>query len=423
MGLATGVSAGTSILTYRVPTTGCLVTQEVTVNTTPTSITGGNTVCVGSVLTLASTPAGGTWISHNTSAATIDLSSGDLTGVSGGSSNVTYTLSTGCRRVINVTTNPVPSAITGTLLVCAGGTTTLSSLTGGGAWSSVTPSVATISAGGVVTPVTAGNTTISYTLGSGCARTAVVTVVATPGASTGGAEVCVGGSTTLSNGSAGGTWSSSNTARATVGASSGTVTGVSAGTVNITYAVAGAGCYAITEVTVEAAPSAITGTAYACVGLTSTLSHASGGGTWSSANPALASVNPTTGVVTAVAAGTTTITYQVSATCFVTTSFTSRATPSAITGTFVACVGTTAALADVTPEGTWSSSNPAVAGANSVTGVVTGYGAGNATITYLLPSGCYATQEVTINAAPASITGTLVLCNGTGTTLSCTPGV
>ncbi|MBX2906592.1 MAG: Ig-like domain-containing protein [Taibaiella sp.] len=421
-GIGTGVGLGTSIITYRIPTTGCQATQEITVNPTPTAITGGNVVCAGSTLSLASTPTGGTWTSHNTEASTIDLNTGVLTGVAGGSSNVTYQMSTGCKAVINVTTNPLPAAILGSPLICIGGTTTLSSATAGGAWTSTVPSVATVSSGGLVTSVGTGNTTISYTLGTGCAVTVEVTVVAMPGSSTGTAQVCVGGSTTLTNGIGGGTWSSSNTARATVGASTGVVTGVSTGTANITYTVSGGGCYTVTEVTVDATPSAITGTAHACVGLTSTLSHASGGGTWSSTNTSIATVNPSTGVVTAVAAGATLITYQVSATCLVTQSFTSNPVPAAITGTALACVGTTTTLADATPEGTWSSSSTGVAGANSVTGVVTGIGAGNANISYILPSGCYAIQEVTINAAPSAITGTLAICDGASTTLSCTPG-
>lgn len=422
-GIATGVLAGTSLITYKVPTTGCQVTQEVTVNPTPTSITGSNTVCAGSTTMLASTPGGGTWLSHNTGAATINATTGELTGVSGGSSDITYLLSTGCRRLMNVTVNPIPNAFTGSTVICIGGTTTLASTTGGGVWSSTNTGVATISGGGLVTSVGgAGTTTISYTLGTGCARTTVVTVTSTPASSTGTADVCIGGTTTLSNVIAGGTWSSSNTGRATVGASTGVVTGVSAGTVNITYTVSGGGCYTVTEVTVNSAPSAITGTASACVGQTSTLSHASGGGTWSSANTAIATVNPTTGVVTAVSAGAVYITYQVTATCLAVQSFTANAVPAAITGTFSTCVGTTTALANATGGGTWSSSNGTIAGVNSVTGVVTGNSAGNATISYIVFSGCSATQEVTVDAAPSAIGGTLAICNGASTTLSCTPG-
>lgn len=55
----------------------------------------------------------------------------------------------------------------------------------------------------------------------------------------------------------------------------------------------------------------ISGTATANVGATSTLSNTLIGGTWSSTNTAIATVNSTTGVVTGVAAGSVTITYTI----------------------------------------------------------------------------------------------------------------
>ncbi len=419
-GAITGVSAGTSTITYQIATSGCYVAAEVTVNPTPTAITGGNTVCAASTITLASTPSGGTWTSSNTGVATIGTSSGDVTGVSGGSTNISYTLSTGCRVTQAMTVNNRPSPITGTLLLC-NGTSTLASSPGTGAWSSVTPGVATISGGGVVTAVSPGNTTISYTLPTTCVRTAIVTVNSAPSTSTGAAEICVAGTTTLSNGSPGGTWSSSNTSKATVGSGTGLVTGVNSGTTNISYIVPGVGCYTFTEVTVDPTPAAITGTTNACVGASSTLSHTTPAGTWTSSNVAIATVGSNTGVVTGVSAGTITITYTISATCFKTTSFTVKALPAAITGNPFVCVGTTTALADATGTGTWSSSNTTNAVINTVSGLTFGMAVGTATITYKLPTTCYVVQEVTVNAAPAPITGTAAVCAGSTTTLNGTP--
>jgi len=421
-GSINSVAQGTATITYKIPTSGCFVVAEVTVNPTPTAITGGGLqVCAGSTQTLSSTPSGGTWTSSNTSVATIGSSSGDALGGTGGTTNISYTMPTGCRRIDVLTVNNLPAAITGTLLICPAGTSTLSDPTGGGVWSSSTPAVGTISAGGVVTPIGLGNTTITYTLGTGCLRTTQVTVTAAPPAIAGTALLCVGGSTTLSNASAGGTWASSTPAKATVVFNTGVVTGVATGTSTITYTVSGAGCYTSKDVTINAAPSAITGTANACVGFTSTLGHAIPGGTWTSSNTSVATVGSSSGVVTAVAAGNATITYYTTPTCPTTVAFTSKALPAAITGNLYACVGTTTVLGDATSGGTWTSSNTGVATIHSTNGTLTGTGVGNSTITYTLPTGCYAVAEATVNAAPSAITGPASVCNGSVTTLNCTP--
>ncbi len=421
-GMITSVSQGTATITYRIPTSGCQVTAEVTVNPLPGAIAGGNDFCQGSVENYTSASPGGTWVSSNTGVVTINSGTGAATGVSAGVTTISYTLPTGCRVTKTVTVNNMPAAITGAFGICAGGSSALTSGTPGGVWSSSTPAVGTVSAGGVVTAIGVGNTTIDYTLGTGCVRSVEVTVNSTPGANTGTAQVCVGSTTTLANATVGGTWASSDNSKATVGAATGIVTGVAAGTANITYSLAGGGCYTVTEVTVDAAPSAITGTANACVGLTSTLSHGTGGGVWSSANAAIATVNSGTGVVTAVSAGYVTITYMVTPTCGTSTTFQSKALPAAISGNLIACVGTSSTLANATTEGTWTSSNTGVATINATSGLMTGVSVGNATITYLLGSGCQITAEATINAAPAAITGPASVCFDAVTTVNCTPG-
>lgn len=421
-GMITSVSQGTSTITYRIPTTGCQVTAEVTVNPAPGAITGGNTFCQGAVENYSSTTPGGSWVSSNTGVATINSGTGAATGVSAGVTKISYTLSTGCRVTKTVTVNNMPAAITGALGICLGGSSALASGTPGGVWSSSTPAIGTISAGGVVSAIGIGNTTISYTIGTGCSRTAVVTVNSAPGANTGTAQVCIGSTTTLANATAGGTWASSDNTTATVVAATGVVTGVSIGTTNITYALAGGGCYSVTQVTVDAAPSGITGTAEACVGLTSTLGHATPGGAWASSNPAIATVNGATGEVTAVSAGYVTITYMVTPTCGTTVTFNSKALPAAITGNLIACVGTSSALANITSGGSWTSSNTGVAIVNATTGVMTGVSIGNATITYTTGTGCQITAQATINAAPAAITGPASVCFDATTTVNCTPG-
>jgi uncharacterized protein YjdB len=422
-GVVTGVTAGTATVTYTAPS-GCYVTTDITVEELPEAISGTTSVCVGSTTPLSSAPGGGTWTSSNTSRATVDgdaITPGGytalVTGVSPGTVSISYTLSTGCRRKVTVTVLATPSAITGSLSLCSGSTTTLSSATTGGSWSSSDEAAATIDAGtGVVTGAGTGTTTIMYTIG-GCSASAVVTVAGSLTASTGSSVVCVGGSIALSNTTSGGAWSSSDVAIATVTSSGGVVTGVSSGVVSITYT-AGAGCYTITNMTVNAAVSSITGTMSVCPGLTTTLSNATSGGSWSSSNVAVATVDAGTGVVTGVSGGTVTISYIVSAGCSQSAVVTVLSSPAGISGTAVVCEGSTTTLTCSPGGGTWSSSGSAATVGS--TGIVTGVSAGSANVYYTNASGCSSAITVTVNAVPASITGTLSVCVGSTSSLSST---
>ena len=114
---------------------------------------------------------------------------------------------------------------------------------------------------------------------------------------------------------AGGTWTSSNITVATVDAS-GTVTGISAGTAVINYSVTNSNSCTTTNaltVTVNAPPvlNPITGNLNVCLGNTSLLVNDTDGGIWSSNNISVATVNPSTGLVTGVSPGTATISYNV----------------------------------------------------------------------------------------------------------------
>ncbi|MES2703711.1 MAG: Ig-like domain-containing protein [Bacteroidota bacterium] len=413
-GAVAGISAGTATITYTTGT-GCVLTRMVTVNALPTAIAGTATVCVGAATTLSSTPSGGTWSSGSTANATITTSTGIVTGVAAGTSAITYTTTTGCTVITDVTVNALPAAITGSATGCVGTTTSLASTTTGGTWTSSNTAIATVDAGGVVTGVATGATVITYTIGTGCYTTHTVTINALPATIGGTLTVCAGAATTLSNASTGGTWSSSTTSVATVTASTGIVTGVASGNATITYSMGG--CITVAEVTVNALPAAITGTASVCTGATTSLASITTGGTWSSSNTAVATIDNTTGVATGVSAGTATITYTSGAGCYTTTAVTVN-TVAAITGTTTLCTGASATLANATTGGTWSSSNGAVATIGSANGVVNAVAAGNAGITYTSAAGCATTTTVTVNAAPAAIAGSASVCVGSATTLT-----
>lgn len=238
-----------------------------------------------------------------------------------GTYNVTVTGDNGCAKTSNtVTLNTTPAAITGTAVVCQSATTALNTTTTGGTWSSSSSSTASIGTGGIVTGGTAGTATISYNLGS-CRATRVVTVNASPAAISGTASVCAGAATTLSSTTSGGTWTINNPAIATINAGTHVVTGVSTGTTMVSYTVS-TGCFRTRVVTVNPLPDAgtLTGASTVAVGASVTFTDAAIGGVLSSSNPSIASINPSTGVVTGMATGTATIVYTATNSCGTATS-------------------------------------------------------------------------------------------------------
>ncbi|MCZ2460881.1 MAG: lamin tail domain-containing protein, partial [Chitinophagales bacterium] len=118
--------------------TGCLsnsTTATVTVNPPPTvtPITGPTSVCVNSTITLANATAGGVWTSNDPGIATVNSTTGVVTGVTSGSVVITYTvtnIATGCKNsvTIGISVNPSPVInlnVTGATSYCPGGSNTL----------------------------------------------------------------------------------------------------------------------------------------------------------------------------------------------------------------------------------------------------------------------------------------------------------
>ncbi|RYD98009.1 MAG: T9SS type A sorting domain-containing protein [Sphingobacteriales bacterium] len=293
-------------------------------------------------------------------------------------------------------TTPV-TTLTGTSSICAGVTATLTGSPAGGTYSSANTAVTTVNAtSGLVTGVSAGTAVITYTSGS---NTATLTMTvnglpAAPAAITGTTNLCTGTTTTLSSATAGGNWTSSNTAVATVNGS-GVVNGLSAGTSTITYTVSNAAnCTAAvsTTVTVDILPTvaAITGASSVCAGATTALSSTTTGGTWSSNNTAVATVNAN-GTVTGVSAGNAVITYTVNnAGC--SAAVTKQLTVNALPAPAITQNG---ALLSTTPFATYSwalGGNP-IPGANAQTYTATVNG--DYTVTVTDGNGCSATSAAT----------------------------
>ncbi len=438
-GIVRGNALGSATISYTF--TNVCGTVAATKNITVSSgafaggITGTTTVCVGSTTTLSDTVTGGTWSSAATATATVS-SAGVVTGVASGTVTISYTITSSCgtaTATASVTVNPMPSAgtITGTTTLCESSTTSLADAASGGTWSSSNTAIASVSATGTVTGIAAGTATISYTVTNSCgtaSATALVSVNPLPRVSIigGSHSMCIGAATaTLTDSVSGGVWSSSNTAVATINSSTGVVHAVATGTTNISYAVSNSCGVATTSIAFAVDSStprigAITGTAVLCVAATSTLADTSAGGTWTTSNAAIASVN-TAGVVRGVSAGTATITYTISNGCGAndtTRTVTINPLPIAgtITGTAVVCVGVNTTLSDTATGGTWSSSNASVASVNT-TGVVHGVAAGTATITYHITNSCGSADSlrtVTVNPQPSvgGISGASTVCAG-----------
>ena len=457
-GNVTGVSGGTAIVSYIV-TSGCgadTATYDLVITPLPLAgaISGPSAVCVGSSITLlaAGTP-GGTWISSDNGVATVDAS-GSVTGAGSGPVTISYAVINTCGTDTGsyaITVNPLPDAgsVSGASSVCVGGSTILLSETiSGGSWNG--DGFASVDASGNVTGISAGVSLITYTVFTASCGSATATYpvtvnpAANAGAITGAGAVCSGFTTALADATASdpGTWASNNNLIASVDAA-GNITGNSVGSTTITYSVTN-GCgsayttFAI-NVTSGAMPTAgtITGATHVCIGSDIILTDptATSGGTWSSSNTAIATVDPT-GDVVAMSGGTATISYIVSTGCFADTAtygVTADDVPygGAINGLNTACLGTPFTLTDPTGDlgGAWNSSNHAVATIDA-SGNVTSVAGGTTTISYTASNTCGSSTAiylVTINPNPDGgvIGGPTTVCEGVSITLTnttTTPG-
>jgi uncharacterized protein YjdB len=165
----------------------------------------------------------------------------------------------------------------------------------------------------------------------------------------------------------------------------------------------------------------ITGIFGTCIGnMTTLIDSGATGGTWSSSNTSIATINSTSGAVYGVAAGTATITYTLGSS-YVTAAFTVSAAPAAITGIPSSlCPGSTVTLSNATSGGTWSSSNMYVATIGAATGIATAVHSGTSTIYYTLGTGCSATATLTVASTSLtdSIYGSSYICAGSSTTFT-----
>ena len=129
-GVVTGVSFGTATITYTV-STGCAspvsAAQNITVSAAASAgtVTGMSPVCINTTAQYSTTgDAGGTWSSTNQSVATVSTS-GLVTSLSSGSTDITYTVTGGCNGTVSSFQTftvspslPTPGAISGPVDAC-----------------------------------------------------------------------------------------------------------------------------------------------------------------------------------------------------------------------------------------------------------------------------------------------------------------
>jgi|GEM_PF-1634236 len=462
--------------------------------TTPLSpITGPANVCIGSSATLADDVPGGAWSSSSGVAAI--GSSGMVTGVSAGTATITYAVSSDCRATLEVTVNPLPAISAGSdVSICTGSG---AALTATGATSySWSPSAGlscttcdapyaspTVTTTYTVTgssalaliynqefihgevPVVQCNawtnfratllSTYTYTgftirgsadpVGITCTDPAIATAVANAlrtgidytGISDGqGWTVSTGcyqpvgpcesvlqvelsniGSCICTDGYS----IRPNINNINWGGINGPTCNAASQSMEVHFYIAGSGCTNSATVTVSVnqlpvVPVDITGDSQVCAGSTAALADATSGGSWSSADPAIAAAG-TSGVITGMSAGTATISYTMANSCgsvAATKTITVNTLPAVdeLAGVSAICEGSSITLTDGTIGGIWSCSNSL---ATVSAGVVTGVAAGRDTINYTVTNMCGATVAagiVTINPLPVAgvITGASSVC-------------
>ncbi len=114
------------------------------------------------------------------------------------------------------------------------------------------------------------------------------------------------------------------------------------------------------------------------------------------------------------------VTYTLPATgCYSTTAVSVTAVPAIGGASHVCAYGDTIYVTDAAAGGDWSSTLVTI----SSSGLVTGFATGVGTVTYTMPSGCYATKAITVLPVPSAITGTSHICITASTILAdATPG-
>ncbi|MBK8622946.1 MAG: Ig-like domain-containing protein [Saprospiraceae bacterium] len=420
-GVVTGLASGLVNFTFTSAATGCVSLPSGNINVNPkplTSVTNTN-ICIGSTTNLQPS-TGGSWISLQPAVASVNTG-GIVTGISTGTAQFRFTDAlTGCvsdpTPVHNVSPKPVVS-VTGTTEFCQGTTTQLSPVSGG-SWTSLNPSVATVTNTGVVTGISAGTARFVFTSNQGCSSDPTQQIIINAKPLTvfvGGTEICVGSTTQLSPGT-GGSWISARNNIATI-TNSGLVTGLAPGTTNFVFVNANTGCTSDSTINVVVNPAPTPGrlgSGTVCIGQTVQLTPTAGG-TWTTLSPDVAIVS-SSGLVTGIGSGVASFKFTVSNTACEVIYYSGATVLErpviSLLGASSICIGGTTQFSP-NSGGTWSAMPPSIASIDAA-GIVTGITQGIATFTFTqISTGCVssASTPVTVLARPSvAINGPSVIC-------------
>ncbi|MEY3438635.1 MAG: hypothetical protein RL265_1220 [Bacteroidota bacterium] len=343
-GLITGVSAGTATFTFTA-TSGCsATTSSVTVNASTITATAPANRCGTGTVTLGATANAGTinWYAAATSGTSL------ATGISFTTPSISATTtyyvdatSNGCttasRTAVMASVNTIPSVTATTpAAICGTGTVTLGATASTGTinWYSAATGGTSLGTGTSFTTPSISATTTYYVdaTSNGCTtatRTAIIaTVNAIPTITTTiSAGICGSGTVTLGATASAGiiNWYSAATGGTSLATGTSFTTPTISATTTYYVDATSNGCTTATRTAVTASvftiPTVTLPSSLICVGSPIAASPSSGG-TWTSSNTAVATIN-NSGVITGVSAGTATVTYTTTDGCSASATITS----------------------------------------------------------------------------------------------------
>ncbi len=244
----------------------------------------------------------GDWSSSDPSIAAFD--NGELFILSEGTVTISNTSEAGCVTDMEITATPLPVIVFNGPDVICGGTTTIVLPTSGGTWTTSNTNVATVTDAGVVTAIGAGTTFLTFKSSTTlCSATTDIPLTVLPAPfiqNTGEEELCIGETTLMASANAG-TWESFPEFVATID-NSGLITAVSSGEAFFTFTETQTGCTnTLGTIIVNPSPEITSGAPKICVEEKTNL-FPSTGGTWTSDDPSVATIN-NNGLATGVSPG------------------------------------------------------------------------------------------------------------------------
>lgn len=428
-GLVSTHQQGTARFIFIEDGSGCVSLPTDSVVVEANVVTGydeGDIVCEGGTTQLYPSTGGG-WVSLQPDIASVNPN-GLVTALTGGFARFVFTSDAGCvsEPTSWLTVHDKPQTFfTGSVSICQQSQSQVLPLSGG-VWESSRPSIASVDNAGLITGLQAGNTKFVFTdLLTGCRSdsTDIFTVYEVPQVTLNGpSTICVGQTTNLTP-TSGGEWISLTPSVAGINVN-GQVNGLTAGVANFRFTQFSTGCSTdfINQVTVNPRPvTAVSGESIICTGSTTQVIPSSGG-TWTSLDPAIVSVN-SSGLVVALQQGTARLRYTDGTTgctanpniniSVVAAPFINLNGPSGI------CIGDQTTMIP-SGGGNWFSSNTNVATITNE-GTITAVQPGSVQFYYVSQSsGCQSVLSPVVTVHPEavlSLTGSSSICIGYSTQL------